>query len=213
MTTGEMASFEAGSDSSAEPSAWDTPDRYIVLEDATWADYQRMIELRGEGAVPRLTFLEGRLQIMAPSLSHESVKSLIGCLVEAWCVENGVDLTPCGSWTLQKKAVERGLEPDECYVFGDFPTPDPERPDLAIEVVWTSGGLSKLEVYRKLGVREVWTCRKQKLSIHELVGEEYVVRERSVHLPDLDPDLLLRFVEVRPMTRAVREYLAALREG
>lgn len=35
---------------------------------------------------------------------------------------------------------------------------DAERPHLAIEVVWTSGGLDKLDVYRKLGVREVWYC-------------------------------------------------------
>jgi hypothetical protein len=31
-----------------------------------------------------------------------------------------------------------------------------DRPDIAIEVIWTSGGIDKLEVYRKLGVREVW---------------------------------------------------------
>lgn len=26
-----------------------------------------------------------------------------------------------------------------------------DRPDIAVEVIWTSGGLDKLEIYRKLG--------------------------------------------------------------
>ena len=54
--------------------------------------------------------------------------------------------------------MQRGVEPDECYVFGD--APDPERPDLAIEVVWTRGGIDKREIYRALGVRELWFWRR-----------------------------------------------------
>lgn len=30
-----------------------------------------------------------------------------------------------------------------------------ERPHLAIEVIWTSGGVGKLDLYRRLGVAEV----------------------------------------------------------
>jgi hypothetical protein len=52
---------------------------------------------------------------------------------------------------LEDKQVERGVEPDECYVLGDVA--EPARPDLAIEVVWSSGGINELEIYRKLGVR------------------------------------------------------------
>ena len=44
------------------------------------------------------------------------------------------------------------IEADECYVVGVLEA-EPERPDLAVEVVWTGGGLSKLEVYRGLGAR------------------------------------------------------------
>jgi len=182
-------------------------DRRVMLQPATWADYQRLLAIRGEKAVPRLSYLEGKLEIMVPSYEHEGIKSMIGRLVEAWCMHHGVDLSPVGSWTLEDKAVERGAEPDECYVFGEIPE-KPERPDLAIEVVWTSGGLDELEIYRKLGVREVWTWKRGRIHVHELVGERYEERERSVQLPDLD--LLLQFVEVRPMTRAVRQLLAAL---
>jgi len=183
-------------------------DDVIVLRGVTWADYQRLLEIRGERPAPRLTYVEGVLELMKPSQPHESIKSMIGCLVEAWCLERGVDITPYGSWTLESKEAGRGIEPDECYVLGD--NPQPERADLAIEVEWTRGAIDKLDVYRKLGVREVWIWKKGRIEVFVLAGEHYATAERSRLLGDLDLDLLLRFNDVRPMTRAAREYRAAL---
>jgi Uma2 family endonuclease len=186
-------------------------DHIVVLEGVTWADYQRHLEIRGERPVPRFTYLQGRLEITAPSRSHEHIKSMIGRLVEAWCLEHDVDIAAYGSWTIEDKAVNRGAEPDECYVLGDVR--DPKRPDLAIEVVWTSGGIEKLEVYSGLRVREVWIWKDGQISVYELEGDAYAERERSVCLPALDVALLSSFVDVHPMTRAVREYRVALRSA
>ncbi|HEU4620176.1 MAG TPA: Uma2 family endonuclease [Gammaproteobacteria bacterium] len=132
-------------------------DHYVHLRGVTWDDYLRLLEIRGERSTPRMTYLEGTLEIMSPSRSHDEIKSYIGRLVEAWCLERNVEFTPYGSWTLKSKRDERGAEADECYVFGPNPKAK-RRPDLAIEVVWTSGGIDKLEVYRKLGVRELWSA-------------------------------------------------------
>jgi len=185
-------------------------DDIIVLRPATWADYQRCLEIRGERAVPRLTYLEGVLELRRPSRSHQILKSMIGCLVEAWCLENDVDITPYGSWTLESKESERGVEPDECYVLGDVA--EPERCDLAIEVIWTSGSVNKLDVYRKLGVQEVWLWQQSELRVFWLGPDQTYARiERSQLLPKLDLAELLSFVDIRPMTRAVKEYRAALR--
>lgn len=183
-------------------------DDIIVLRDVTWADYQRLLEIRGDRPVPRLTYLEGALELMTPSRPHESLKSMIGCLVEAWCLERGVGITPYGSWTHESKEAERGVEPDECYVLGD--ATEPERCDLAIEVVWSSGGLDKLEVYRKLAVREVWIWKAGAIGVHALRAGRYEPVDRSEVLGGIDLDELLRFVDVRPMTRAVTEYRAAI---
>jgi Uma2 family endonuclease len=186
-------------------------DAIVQMRNATWADYQRMLEIRGEKAVPRLTYLEGVLEFMTLSQSHEVIKSMIGCLVEAWCIENGVGITPYGSWTLASKESDRGAEPDECYVLGDIAKPERGDLALAIEVVWTSGGINKLDVYRKLGVREVWIWKDERIDVFCLRGEQYEPVPRSEALPALDLGLLLRFVPVRPMTRAVTEYREALR--
>lgn len=110
--------------------------------------------------------------MMSPSRTHEEIKSYLGCLVEAWCLERGIELTPYGSWTLKNKREKRGAEADECYVFGSEPKRK-RRPDLAIEVIWTSGGIDKLKVYRKLGVREVWHWEDGSIQMHVLRGAEY----------------------------------------
>lgn len=184
-------------------------DDIIVLRDATWADYQRLLEIRGERPVPRLTYLEGVLELMAPSRPHELFKSIIGRLVETWCLEKGVAITPYGSWTIESRDADRGVEPDECYVLGD--ADDPERPDLAIEVVWSRRGIDKLEVYRRLGVKEVWMWEAGRIQVFSLRESTYEPVERSGLLPGLDLAQLLAFTRLTPMTRAVTEYRSALR--
>jgi Uma2 family endonuclease len=184
-------------------------DHFVRFRGVTWADYQRFLELRGERSAPRITFLEGTLEIMSPSRSHGTIKSIIGRLVEVYCLERGVDFSTYGSWTLESEESERGAEPDECYVFGEVR--DPERPDLAIEVVWTSGGLDKLEVYRKLGVREVWYWRKGRILLHALRGERYEPITSSEVLPGIDPAELASFVDRPTTSQAIRDYREALR--
>jgi Uma2 family endonuclease len=188
----------------------DTPaeDRIVVLRGATWADYQRVLEVRGENPVPRIAFLPGVLELMTPSRSHESLKSIIGCLVEVWCQEHQIEFSPFGSWTLERKAEGCGLEPDECYVFGT--AHDPERPDLAIEVVWTSGGIDKLSVYAKLAVREVWFWRRGRITAHVLQGEGYREAHESAVLAGIDLDELSRHLDRPTASQAIREYRAAL---
>ena len=53
----------------------DTPteDRIVVLRGLSWADYQRMLEVRGDASVPRFAFRRGELEIMTPSRPHESI--------------------------------------------------------------------------------------------------------------------------------------------
>jgi Uma2 family endonuclease len=173
----------------------------------TWADYQRLLEIRGEQSAPRITYLEGVVEILSPSRKHESLKSVLGRLVETYSQARAIEFDVFGSWTLENKEAGRGAEPDECYVFGAVS--DPDRPHLAIEVVWTSGRLDKLQVYRKLGVREVWYWRRGVLSAYALRGDAYEEIATSEVLPGIDLAQLASFVEGRTVSRAIREYRAA----
>jgi Uma2 family endonuclease len=164
--------------------------------------------MRGDEPGPRIAYLEGELELMTPSKHHERVKSFIGRLVETYAVETGLDLSPYGGWLLKEELQEAGAEPDECYIIG--PAQDNERPDLVIEVVWTSGRLDKLEIYRRLGVREVWWWTAKRLELYVLRGKRYVRARRSAVLPDLDLGLLMSFLDRPSVTQAIRAYRTAL---
>jgi Uma2 family endonuclease len=190
---------------SGEPCA---EDHRVFLHDVPWDDYERMAAIRGESAVPRMTYLEGEIELMSPSLQHEKLATLIGRLVEAYAEERGLDLDGYGSWTVNSKEAGRGAEADKCYVLSRR---EPQRPDLAIEVEWTTGGISKLAVWRGLGVPEVWLWRDGRLEVYLLERAEYVRAARSQLLPELDIELLVSFLDDPSQTQAVREYREALR--
>jgi Uma2 family endonuclease len=185
-----------------------TEDHFVHLDGVTWADYLRLLEIRGDRSAPRITYLKGLLEIMSPSRDHESIKSFIGRLVEVFCLERGVEFSTYGSWTIKSEISKRGAEPDECYVFGQARSP--KRPDLAIEVVWTKGGIDKLEVYRKLRVREVWVWEDGRITAHALRGSRYAPIAASEALPGIDLEQLAGFLDRPTTSAAIREYRAAL---
>ena len=185
-------------------------DQIIVLHDVTWEDYERMLDIRGDNSAPRIAYLEGELEVMSPSKDHEQIKSFIGFLLETWCVDRGIEVTPFGSWTLRRKDHKRAAEADECYIFGTEPR---ERPHLAIEVEWTQGGLNKLRIYEKLGVDEVWIWRKGLIEVYVLAGEKFERVQRSSVLPDLDLELLASMLGRDTLTQAVRDFRRALEES
>ena len=96
----------------------DLIDQRIVLQGVAWADYQRLLDLRGERSVPRLTYLDGELELMTPSLDHEGLKKRLARLIEAYAELSGIPLEGFGSWTLRSELQRRGAEADECYLLG-----------------------------------------------------------------------------------------------
>jgi Uma2 family endonuclease len=196
------------STSAAPPAATRTEDQRVTLNDVTWSDFELILQIRGDRAGVRMTYLNGVLELMTPSVDHEGIKKTIARLLEAYAEEKGIPFNGFGSWTLKNARRARALEPDECYSLSPG---RPASPDLAIEVVWTSGGIDKLEVYRGLGVREVWFWREGGIEISVLTGDQYEPRERSVLLPDLDLVELARHIDPENQTESVRCYRQALR--
>jgi Uma2 family endonuclease len=186
-------------------------DQRLVLYDITWQQYEQFSNLFDNNFV-KMIYLEGVLEIiMSNSPEHERLKKIIARLVEAYAEECNIELNGYGSATFRNQAARRGVEPDECYCVGTLN----QVPDIAIEIVLTSGGIDKLEVYRGLGVREVWFWVNQQLSFSYLAdsNENYIQNPRSVLLPDLDPVLLSSFVSVTNQTQAVRNYRQALQQS
>jgi Uma2 family endonuclease len=185
-------------------------ERRFLLHDVPWWAYVALRDtLEGGGA--RMTYLEGSLELMSPSETHEEEKKLIARLVEAWADHHEVDLRGFGSTTYRREAEKRGLEPDECYTVGPKVADAP--PQIAIDVVVSSPLLDKLDVYAGLGVLEVWVWNSlgRELVVHRLAGRRYTARDRSELLPGLDLPLLAAHVRAgESHTALAKQYRAAL---
>jgi Uma2 family endonuclease len=190
-------------------------DEVVVLHNVSWREFQHRLALKGESASPRMHYLDGVLELMTPSRGHNRHGSYIGRLVEIWALETNVELSAYGNWTLKDKLRRAGAEPDECYILGDDSKDPLERPHFAIEINWSRRGVDKLEIYRRLGVREVWFWERGALSIHVVRGRKWLRVQRSECLPDLDLTLLCGFLDRPTMTTAMRDfrdYLQAARK-
>ncbi len=190
--------------------AADERDNVVVLRNVSWAQYQALAEAR-EKFRPKLTYLDGVLEVMTKGALHERSKTFIARLVEMYAVECDVELIGLGETTWQRKAKKAGVEADECYFLDKMS----EYPDLAIEVVIASGGVDKLEIYRRLGVREVWFWIDERLWLYALENAAYRPIRKSRVVRDIDLAEIARIVrttKIEHQTRAVRAYRDTLRK-
>lgn len=185
----------------------DSEERYII-SGVSWQQYEALLERLGDSPWYRVTFLEGVLEIAAPSRKHDRNKSLIGMLLEAYFQETRTRFYGLGSTTFNQPEGDRGTEPDECYCIGS----EKDVPDLAIEVIVTSGGIDKLAVYRGLGVSEVWFWKQGAFEVHHLRDNDYEQIPASELLPTLDLNLLASYVEHSEPLDAVLEFREKVRE-
>jgi len=174
-----------------------------------WAGFEALAALRGERSRPRLAYLDGVVEQMSPSQDHEDVSWFLDHVIAHYCLLMDIPISGYGSWLLKSPVGMAGLEPDECYVFGLDPR-SKLRPDLAIEVIFTSGGVDKLEIYRRLAVPEVWFWEADEIIVFVLHDDGYVRQRRSAWLPDFDLALACRLVGVKPLNELVRQLRAAL---
>ena len=182
-------------------------DQLVVMHGVDWRTYGALRELIDSPGI-RMTYLKGAFEIMSPSRRHEHEKTVIARMIELFALERDVPLRGWGSTTFKREAKERGLEPDECYCLGHDLG---EAPDIALEIVVTSGGINRLEVYRGLGVQEVWIFRDGRFRLHALEGERYRTIERSVLVPELDFGAMAELVSIPDQHTAVKAFLDRLR--
>jgi Uma2 family endonuclease len=180
----------------------------VVLEGVSWQQYELLLATLGDDfPALRLSYWEGTLEIMTISPQHEELKKMIGMLMEAYFQESQTRFHAIGSATFRKMTKQRGLEPDECYCLGQ----KKEFPDLAIEIVLSSGLVDKLEIYRGLGVTEVWVWENGVFTIHRLQIEGYEQIATSELLPNCDIKQLASYVKPEEQFDAVMAFREELR--
>src|SRR5215210_349753 len=193
----------------------------VILHNVRWETYERLMQERGESRVPRFAFDRGELEIMSPSTEHESISYFLGLLVALFAEEASVNAYGAGSTTFKREDMERGFEPDACFYVQNeerirgkprIDLDEDPPPDLVIEVDITSPSLTKLSIYARIGVPEIWRHDGERVSIFALREGKYAEVAESEVLPPLSGPVLSRFAgESKTLgsaawTRGVREW-------
>jgi Uma2 family endonuclease len=177
-----------------------------VIHHLTWEQLEELDRSLEDFPGVKLLYLDGTAEIMPIGEDHEDFKTLIRRLLEAYLEIAGIRFYARGGPTLGSKEFKTRNEPDESYNL-DSKKP---YPDLVIEVTVTSGGVDKLEGYRRMGVKEVWFWEDGTLEIHSLRGNGYEKQPSSQLLPNLPIALFCRYITYYDQYDAVQEFRQAL---
>ena len=211
-----------------------SPEGRVTLRNVGWETYELLVQEDPERSAPRFYYDQGMLEMVSPSFEHEQIARVIASLVEELVVELDIDVVGTGSTTFKREDLSRGFEPDASFYFSDnaarvrgkrrisLDAGDPP-PDLVVEVDITSPFATKLPIYARLGVAEVWRHDGDRLAVLGLrqddeTGQYVEIPESALLAPArVSGESLTRFVEEgltseRPVwTRRVRQWARELR--
>ncbi|HEY9659195.1 MAG TPA: Uma2 family endonuclease [Allocoleopsis sp.] len=154
-------------------------DQRILIE-GTWEKFKLMQQASEDAAGVRLGYFDGIIEVLMPGEEHEFFAHVIGYLLTTFLLEQGIPFKPTGAKT-QEQEGKASAQADQSYCIGSAKP----IPDLSIEVIFTSGSLSKLARYQALGVTEVWFWEDGQLTLYHLRGDHYEQVDRS-ELPGFD---------------------------
>lgn len=199
----------------------------VFLENISWEVYEKLVRDRDmSGQHFKIAYDRGRMVIMSPLPIHEQIIELLRQFVYIATMDRKIPRASYGSTTWKREDLLAGTEPDACYYLGREPDFDPHKrvdlhkhpaPDLAIEVNITHHPLERLELYAKLGVREVWQFDGKMVRFfrRNRMGNYREISTSKV-LPFLPASDINRFIEMlresgeTATVLAFRDWLAAL---
>jgi Uma2 family endonuclease len=162
-------------------------DQTVSLAGMSWADYEKFDNPEYPGY--RVSYFNGVITLMSPSQNHEVIAEVINYLIVAYCKKISLSYYPMRSTRLINKPWA-GKEPDVSFSFKS----KKNIPDLAIEVIFSSGSTDDLKKYQSIGVAEVWFWQDSEITFYQLKPEGYVQIPQSVCLPNLAAKDLAGFV-------------------
>jgi Uma2 family endonuclease len=190
-------------------------DTLFSINNVSWSQYETLLNKLNDSAAFRIKYLEGILTIMSPSINHEMIKKRIGDLLAIYFMEKNINYYPTGSTTFRKEEKRGGLEPDESYCFDKLK----DYPDLAIEIIFTSGSIDSLKIYQKLSVKELWFWENEQLYIYHLSLDNpqelsqtsgYKLIKSSQLLPKLNIERFIKYVKNSNPLTAAKEFRQSL---
>ena len=199
---------------------------HYLISDVSWNGYEELLtqrDLHRRGA--KVTFAQGKLELMTTTSIHERWKKVLALLIEAFALDHGIPFESTGNLTIARGNLDRGLEPDESYYFQNHALVPRDRslnfahdplPDLVIEIEFSRTVTDRLPVYHALGLPELWVYNGQELQVLIWNDHGYEASHQSVCLPTLPMNLvaeLIARVAEQPASVVVNEFRKRLKES
>lgn len=148
----------------AAPAALFGSEKGVAMTEVSWQEYVQFLGMfKRRRALS--AFLDGTLELMSPSHSHELYKNAIHDMILGLIVAFDLPYVNMGSATFRSEKGSYGVEPDDCWWIGNAarvagkteidPSGDPP-PDIMVEVDLSRDSSMRLAVYRAMKVPEVW---------------------------------------------------------
>ena len=167
------------------PDQLQLPEGAIVRLPGSWAEYQQLLEQRGDRSIPRIKYRRGEILLMVPLPEHGRKVHLLANM--AISLLDRLELEYEAFTPITMNLPERsGIEPDYClYVENWQAVAGKDRigwehdppPDLAIEVDVTS--FTDINDYLIYRVPEVWLLKDDRLVVYRLEGDRYFAGNSS----------------------------------
>ncbi len=195
----------------------------LIFYDVGWDEYEELLDGLDDHSHLRISYTNGRLEIMSPSAKHEKYKNLAHDLILILSDELEQETISYGSATLKIPA-QKGAEGDDCFYIQNAHlvtgkdslnlTSDPP-PDLVIEIDLTSESTSKFTIYAALGVPEIWRYDGREWQVLVLRNESYHPEDNSIAFPLITAKEIAEFITsseaegALKARRAFREWVRA----
>ncbi|HMC65938.1 MAG TPA: Uma2 family endonuclease [Gemmataceae bacterium] len=193
-------------------------DQRVSIQEISWQDYVAIGDILRDRPGLRLTYDDGKLEIMTLSPEHDRHGRWLGDFLVILAEECNVRIAPFGSMTFKREDLAKGFEPDDCYWIGHErqmrgkltwdPAVDPP-PDLIQEIEMSRSAISRMPLFAAFRVPEVWRFDGESLRAFVLQSDDsYLQVERSPTFPKIPLQEIVRFLE----PDETKDYLTILRE-
>ena len=195
----------------------------VVRLPATWQNYQKLCQQRGDRSIPRIKYRSGEVLLMSPMPKHGRDAHVIANVITTLLDHTEREYDAFTPVTMELPD-ESGIEPDYCFYIDhwqavsgkeriDWETDPP--PDIVLEIDVTS--YSDVNDYLPYRVPEIWLFRKNQLLVYQLQGTEYLLQTQSMYFPDINlQDVIGRCLQVaydRNTSAAIRDLKQRLGKG
>ena len=174
-------------------------EQILTITGATWADYQKFDR---EDLKYRVAYFKGEITIVSPGRNHERIAAVINRLIVAYCEKYKIQDFPFGQTRLNVWG-QAGREPNLAYAFNS----DKDLPDLAVEVVFSSGDIETLKSsYQNIGIAELWIWKDNKITFYSL-EQDYTVVKSSNMLTRIESESFIEYIN-----RGIKESPAIIKQ-